>query len=427
MAPPPDGPMNPAPLDEPGRPSGLALHTKHLRAFLSVCREGSVTQAGEQLRRAQSAISRSVHELEAALGVELFERNARGMLLTDFGRALLQRAEIAFEEMDTARSALAEMAQAQGLRLRNAPIFSLAVTERRLDVLLAFAERGHMGAVAQRLGVSQPAVSMALRDLEAGVGLPLFDRSAARVGLTPAGERLLFHIKRALSQLRIAGAELSAMKGVVEGHVVVGALPFGRPYMLPVAIARLLREHPRLQVTTVEGPLDTLAAGVRAGDVDFVLGALPRAGRPVELVREELFSETMAVFVRAGHPLAQRSGLGLEDALRADWVLSRNGTPTREALAAVFSSLGLPQPRVAVQSSDLSIIRGLLLETDMVSAASRQLFHHELQDGTLVTLPIRLPGTSRPIGILRRTQDHSSPGAQLLIEELRRVPAMPAD
>ena len=419
--------MNPAPLDEPGRPSGLALHTKHLRAFLSVCREGSVTQAGEQLRRAQSAISRSVHELEAALGVELFERNARGMLPTDFGRALLQRAEIAFQEMDTARGTLAEIAQDQGLRLRNAPVFSLAVTERRLDVLLAFAERGHMGAVAQRLGVSQPAVSMALRDLEAGVGLPLFDRSASGVGLTPAGARLLFHVKRALSQLRIAGAELSAMKGVVEGHIVVGALPFGRPYMLPVAIARLLREHPRLQVTTVEGPLDTLAAGVRSGDVDFVLGALPRAGRPVELVREELFSETMAVFVRAGHPLAQRPGLRLEDALRADWVLSRNGTPTREALAAVFASLGLPQPRVAVQSSDLSIIRGLLLETDMVSAASRQLFHHELQDGTLVTLPIRLPGTSRPIGILRRTQDHSSPGAQLLIEELRRVPAMPAD
>ncbi len=419
--------MNADPPDAARPPAALMQHTKHLHAFVAVCRAGSVTQAGERLRRAQSAVSRSVHELEAALGVDLFERNARGMLPTDFGKALLRRAELAFEDMEAARAALGEMARARGSRLRNAPVFSLAVTPRRLDVLIAFAERRHVGAVAQRLGVSQPAVSMALRELEGGLGLPLFDRAASGVGLTPAGEALLFRIRRALSQLRIAGAELSAMKGVVEGQVVVGALPFGRPYMLPVAIARLLREHPRLQVSTVEGPLDTLTAGVRSGDVDFVLGALPQDGQPSALVREELFSETMAVFVRAGHPLARRPDVGLRDALRSDWVLPRRGSPTREALAAVLSALALPPPRVAVESSDLSVIRGLLLETDMVSAASRQLFHHELQGGTLATLPIRLPGTARPIGILRRTQDHSSPGAQLLIEALRRVPARPAE
>ncbi|QJW85517.1 hypothetical protein HK414_26175 [Ramlibacter terrae] len=79
------------------------------------------------------------------------------------------------------------------------------------------------------------------------------------------------------------------------------------------------------------------------------------------------------------------------------------------------------EPSVAVESSDLSIIRGLLLETDMISAASRQLFQHELASGTLVTLPIRLAGTERAIGILRRTREHSSPGAQLLIEEIRSV------
>lgn len=421
------GTMAPGPLDEPGRPSRLILHTKHLRAFLSVCREGSVTRAGENLRRAQSAISRSIQELEDTLGVELFERNARGMLLTDFGKTLSRRVEMAFGELQAAREELAAITAEDGLQLRNAPVFSLAVSERRLEVLIAFAERRHMGAVAQKLGVSQPAVSMALRDLEAGVGLPLFDRSAAGIGLTPAGELLLLHIKRALSQLRIAGAEISAMKGVVEGHITVGALPFGRPYMLPIAIARLLHEHRRLQVTTLEGPLDTLTAGLRCGDVDFVLGALPPPGAHDELVREELFSEPMAIFVRAGHPLTRQANVRLHDALRLDWVLSRKGTPTREVLAVLFTGLGLPQPRVAVESSDLSIIRGLLLESDMVSAASRHLFHHELQTGMLVTLPVPLPGTERPIGILRRTQDHSSPGAQLLIEHLRAVRHVPGD
>lgn len=71
------------------------------------------------------------------------------------------------------------------------------------------------------------------------------------------------------------------------------------------------------------------------------------------------------------------------------------------------------------------MIRGLLLNSDMVTAASRHLFQPEIDAGSLVVLPIDLPETSRPIGILRRTQDHSSPGAQLLIEEIRSMGHMP--
>jgi len=399
----------------------VTLHTKHLRAFLAVCREGSVTQAGEALRRAQSAISRSVQELEAALGVELFERNARGMLPTEFGRILRTRVERAFDELQGARHRMAELQALSGEAPRNAPVFSLAVSERRLGVLVAFAERRHMGAVAQMLGVSQPAVSMALRDLEAGVGVPLFDRGVGGIALTRAGEILLLHIKRALAELRIAASEIAARRGVIEGRVSVGALPYGRPYMLPVAIARVLTRHPGLRVTTIEGRFETLATGLRSGDIDFVLGALGPAAQDGEWAREELFRESMAIIARADHSLARRADLTLRDILEVEWTLSASGTPTRKVLADSLDAMGLPQPRVAVESSDLSIIRGLLLETDMVSAGSRHLFQYELAAGDLVTLPVELPGTARPIGILSRTQSHSSPGAKLLIDELRAV------
>lgn len=398
------------------------LHTKHLRPFLAVVRHGNLTRASEELRRAQSAVSRSIHELEAAFGVELFERSARRWLLTDFGRALFQRVEIAFAELQEACEALCLRYPASAFRLRGAPFFALAVHERRLELLFAFAERKHISTAAAGIGVSQPAASMALHDLEASVGVPLFDRSHSGVALTDAGELLLVHVKRALTQLRLATAEIAALKGVIEGQVVVGALPFGRPYLLPVAIGRLVARHPRLQVRTVEAPLDALVAGLRLGDVDFLLGAL-QSGQPGDdLVREELSQEPMTLLVRTDHPLARRRGLQLADVLAGAWVLPRRGTPTRDALCAHLAQHGLREPNVAVESSDLSIIRGLLLETDMISAASRQLFQHELASGTLVTLPIRLAGTERAIGILRRTREHSSPGAQLLIEEIRGVP-----
>lgn len=392
------------------------LPTKHLRAFVAVGRLGSVTRAGEQLQRAQSAVSRSIQELEAALGVPLFERGPQGLLLTSAGRVLLHRAQLAIDELRQAREQLAQPPAGQ------APLYALAVHERRLQLLIAYAEHRHLKAAALSLGITQPAASMALRDLEANAACALFDRSGGGMRLNAAGELLLLHIKRALSQLRIAVTEIAALKGVIEGQVTVGALPFGRPYMLPVAIGRLLARHPRVHVRTVEGPLDTLSARLRAGDVDLILGALPPPPPRTDLVLEALFQESMSVIARADHPMLKaRTRPTLRDALRQAWVLPQRGTPSRDVLSEMLAQQGHAQPRVAVESSDLSIIRGLLLETDLVSAASRHLFHHELGNGLLVELSVTLPGTRRTIGILRRTDAHSSPLAQLLIEELRAL------
>ncbi len=400
----------------------MSSSLKHLHVFHAVCQEGSMKQAGAQLGRAQSAVSRSVQEIERALGVELFERSARGTLLTEAGRLLLKRVEFAFAELAAARDTLAETVGGPAGRAQNAPIFTLAVGQRRLDVFMSFATRKPIAAVAKLLGVSQPAVSMAMRELELGIGLALFSRTAAGSRLTPAGDLLLIGVKRALAELRLGASELDAMKGLMKGRVTVGALPFGRTHVLPVAIARLLEKHPHLQVVTVEGPFEAMTAGVQCGDIDFLLGALQPVEPSTDLTHEELFSDRMVVIARSGHPLARAKKLRARDLTTAVWILPREGTPTRRVVDEAFAALGLPPPVAAAASSDLSIIRGLLVESDMITAASRHLFHHELAAGGLVTLPVDLPEVLRPIGILRRAHDHISPGARLLIEEIRAVP-----
>ena len=93
---------------------------RHLRAFLAVADEGSANRAGAALFRAQSAVSRSIRRLEHELGVELFERRARGMLLTEYGRALLVRARRARAEMQRARAELAALAEKGSVRKRGA-------------------------------------------------------------------------------------------------------------------------------------------------------------------------------------------------------------------------------------------------------------------------------------------------------------------
>src|SRR5512135_1970829 len=96
---------------------------RHLRVFLAVAEQGSANRAGAALFRAQSAVSRSIHKLEEELGVKLFERRARGMLLTEYGRGLLVRAQRVRNEMQRARADVAALVDRD--RVRNAPIFGM--------------------------------------------------------------------------------------------------------------------------------------------------------------------------------------------------------------------------------------------------------------------------------------------------------------
>lgn len=400
---------------------GLALHPKHLKAFAAVCHEGSIKRAGERLRRSRSAVSYSIEELERDVGERLFERHERGMLPTAFGTVLLRRVEAAFAEMGRARQTLEDMADVFGIKLLNAPIFTLSVGKRRIEILLAFADLMHMGAVAEKLGVSQPAVSLAINELDLSTGLPLFQRSDGTARLTAAGETLLLHLKRALAELRHACVEITMLSGTIQGKLVVGALPFGGAQILPVSIARLLRKHPSLQVATVEGSFDVLAAGLWCGDIDLVVGALQPMGQYSTLVSEKIFDDWISIIVRAGHPLANKPDVSLNEVLQASWVLPSEGTPTRSALMGVLDAYQLPHPRVVVETSDPSTIRGLLCESDLITAAAQRIFHHDVQTGVLVRLPVVPGAVYRSIGVIHRALERSSPSVRLLIEELREV------
>lgn len=398
----------------------MSLGIRHLRAFLAVADHGSANKAAQALLRAQSAVTRSIHELERELEVDLFERRAQGMLPTRFGQALLLRARLMQAEMERARRELLPHAAPRG-RSRNAPIFDMLVPERRLQIFVALAEQHHMPSVADSLGVTQPAVSMAIHHFEESIGVALFDRTARGVLPTPAGALLALRVKRMLAESRNAVAEIAAMRGTARGIVTVGALPLGRTRWLPTAIARLVEAHPGLRVATVEGSFELLAAGLRAGDLDFILGALRPADYASDLAGEELLDDELAVVVRASHPWVHRKRIALPDLADARWALPRDGAPTRNLLEQALVSRGLPPPEVVLETSDLAVLRGVLLESDLLTAISpRQLFY-EFEARLLTVLPVPLPETRRRIGITQRIDSHPSPGATLLMAEIRRL------
>jgi len=391
---------------------------RHLRAFLAVAEQGSANRAGAALFRAQSGVSRAVHRLEASLGAKLFERRARGMLLTEYGRALLVRAKRVHEEMQHARIEVAAIAGKE--KIRNAAVFNMLVHERRLRAFVALTEQHHMPSVAESLGITQPAVSMALRELESSIGVPLFERTARGMIPTDAGAALALRVKRALAEARHAEADVAALRGITQGTVTVGALPLSRTRLLPESIAALIRRHPGLRVATVEGSFETLAASLRAGDIDFILGALRPPEYATDLAGEPLIDDELAVVSRREHPWASRKRIPDADLAQARWVLPRAKTPTRVLFERAIRARGLPAPEVMVETSDLAMLRGILHHSDLLTAISPRQLSYELGDGPLRVLPVRLPDTCRVIGITRRADSLVWPGAKLLMEEIAR-------
>lgn len=393
------------------------INMRHLLAFMVTAQNGNVSKAAVQLFKAQSAVSRSVRELEATLSVTLLEKTKGRLLCTPFGNAVLDRAIRAHQEL---KAGLAEVIREVGRRgPASAATIAALFNEARLVYIAGVAESGRVASVAASLGVSQAAVSSAIASVEAALQLPLFERAYTGMRLTKCGEILLFRCKRALAEVRSIRPDIDALNNLTSGHVSVGVLPLGRTFVLPRAVGRVLKTHSRLRVTIVDGTFPVLAAALRRGDIDFVFGAL-RPGYAPDLSDESLYEIPLKIMVRKGHPLASQSTVTLEQLANVQWALPR-ATPGRQLLDRFFSDRGLASPLESVETGDLAMLRGLLLDTDMVTAVAAKQFEYELASGHLEVLPIDLPETTRAVGLTQRTDSRASPGALALIREIRRA------
>ncbi len=278
-----------------------------------------------------------------------------------------------------------------------------------------------MPSAARALGVTQPAVSSAIRILESGAGFALFHRHPRGLLLTADGETFLLHVRRALNELRHVADDVAALHGSIQGVVTVGALPLGRTLILPEAVARVVTRFPKVRVITDESAYEALVAGVRAGDIDFILGALRANDAAGDLENERLMSENLVVLARRDHPLARVRNLGLRSLAAAQWILPRSHAPARGLFDALFRRMKLKPPMPTVESADLAVIRGLLLHSDMLAVLSAQQLHYECESGLLAVLDVPMHDTTRDIGLITRSGSPPSPAARALIDAIRVV------
>ncbi len=183
------------------------------------------------------------------------------------------------------------------------------ITLRQLTYFRALAEHRHFGRAAEAVHISQPALSVQIKELEATLGGALVERQAREVLLTPFGRRILDQTQKVLNEVR--GLEEAARwKQGLSGRLSLGVIPTIAPYLLPGALAALRARDIRLDVQVQEGKTHRLIAALRSGDLDAAVLALP-TGDP-GLVAEALFEDR---FLLAG-TAARLEALGSAETLR---------------------------------------------------------------------------------------------------------------
>ena len=240
---------------------------------------------------------------------------------------------------------------------------------------------------------------------------------------TSFSRHVVRHVKLARNYLRQGTEQMASVKGVIRGRVVVGSLPFVRTRILPQAIINVLATHPQLDIATTELPYGGLITGLRCGDVDFLLGALRGDKADADVREEALLHDDLSVIVRFGHPLMGRKRVRWRDLLKYPWVLNHRDTPTRRLIRRFLASQGLDVPEHVLETNSFVIQRGLVMDSDSVTVLSRHQIQREEKAGMLAALNLRLPGTSRMIGLTTRAQNDLSPAAQTLVDEVRKVVA----
>jgi len=389
-----------------------------IRAFCMIAERGTVSDAADKLFRTQSAITRSLRDLEHTLATPLFERHASGMLLTEMGKCVLPRARRAIQELQHIPLLLSKLKQRENQREEAEPLWLFNL--RRLQIFLALCRFHHTQSVAVSLGISQPAVSAALKVLEKGAGMALFQRTPKGMMPTPAGREIAPFISRALNEIRHIPADLAAQQGVLTGTVHVGALPLCRSSLLPRAITLLVTRYPGVKVVTNESVFSALVSELRAGDIDFILGALRQNDTVADVQNQVLFDEELILLARPQHPLAGRA-LTPDDLKQTQWILPRENSPARHLLDRAFTALGMSAPQPVVESGDLAIVRGVLLHSDMVAAVSSHQLEYELRANILTPLKLNLPDTRRKIGLTFRQGALPSPAAKALLECINAI------
>lgn len=249
--------------------------------------------------------------------------------------------------------------------------FSHRLKPQHLRLVRAIQDHGKLQLAARAVGLSQPAASRLLSEIETDAGGPLFDRLPKGMRATPMGAAFVRHARVILAEIDALSGELSQLRDGTAGVVRVGAVTGPAVGVLVPALMALRERTPDIQPTIEVAPSVALIRGLEEGRFDFVMARPGSDNDTRAFLAWPGRREEVCLLVRGTHPLAGRR-ITLAETLDHEFVIQEPGSPIRAAVETAFLSHRLPTPAKVTNSSSLLVALSLLAGSDVIAPQTRE-------------------------------------------------------
>jgi len=271
---------------------------------------------------------------------------------------------------------------------------------RQLRVIVSVAQHESISKAARALGITQPALTKSVKEVEEALGVRIFDRTTRGVRSNVFGVAVVDRARLILAELERLKDDVVRLDTGESGVIAIGALPVAAAGLLPRAIAKLRERYPALGVRISQGLTDELLASVAAGELDMMVGRLYETITRNEFQRQILYREPLSIVVRDGHPLLDRQPIEGADLAQFELILPSSRQKVYGEVLQLLTNIGIHPGPNALQTNDFGFIKETLLTSDLVGILPRVVFAGDISRGLIKTVVTQFPAQMRLVGIM---------------------------
>ncbi|HYF18142.1 MAG TPA: LysR substrate-binding domain-containing protein [Ramlibacter sp.] len=286
-----------------------------------------------------------------------------------------------------------------------------------LQALIHVEELGSIRSAAERMNVSQPAVTAAIQQLEEELNAPLLVRTRQGATLTEFGRAFIGHARLIVAESRRAKEEVDQLRGRWQGNVCFSTSPAVALSVLPLALQPFQQKYPQVHVEFRDGLYPGVTPALRDGTLDFALTPVNRQEIEADLVAEPLFVTEIVIACQRAHPL--RTATTFAQLAGCQWVFSSAPRGPGAMIQKAFADAGLPPPLRGLTCESFLALPGIVARSDYMATIPRMVFELNAYRDQLCEVPVRDAIPHPTVHVLRRHDLPLTPAAQHLIGWIR--------
>lgn len=283
---------------------------------------------------------------------------------------------------------------------------------RDLEVFLSVAKHLNFTRAGEEVNLSQPSVSVRIRQLENELGVKLFEQLGKQVGLTDAGSLLISHARRVISAIEDTKHAVDELQGFERGTLRIGASTTPGMYLIPKTIAQFKARYPKIEIQLGIKDTRRVEAGVARNEFDFGFVGGHLAGDEVDVV--PWLTDQLVLVVAPTHRLARRKTIKTEDLRKEKFIFREPGSATRAAITNHLQTANLVVDTIMEMENPESVKKAVQsgLGIAFISAFAVET---ELKARSLVSVRVTGLNIQRELKIVYRKDKHLGRAAQAFI------------